>query len=62
LQAAGWSVAEAKVLTPAAPRWHVTGANGEDLIDATGESQAEAWHRAVEQARSLGMLGRVVSR
>ena len=34
------------------------GANGENVLDATGESQAEAWQRAVEQARSLGMLGR----
>jgi hypothetical protein len=34
------------------------GANGESLSDACGATQAEAWHRAVAQARSLGLLGR----
>jgi hypothetical protein len=57
---AGWSVGDVRVLTPAGPRWRVAGANGENVIDATGETQAEAWHRAVEQARSLGMPGRSV--
>jgi hypothetical protein len=61
LKAAGWSVGEAKVLTPAGYRWRVNGANGENVLEATGEIQAEAWHRAAEQARSLGMLGRSVS-
>ena len=36
----------------------VTGANGENSISASAAGQAEAWHRAAEQARSLGMLGR----
>jgi hypothetical protein len=40
----------------------LTGANGENVLEATGETHAEAWHRAVEQARFLGMLGRVVPR
>jgi hypothetical protein len=62
LHAAGWSVGEAKGLTPAGARWRVTGASGENVLEATGETQAEAWHRAVEQARSLGLLGRVVPR
>jgi hypothetical protein len=57
LQAAGWPVGETKVVTPAGPRWRVTWANGENLIDVSGETQAEAWHRAADQARSLGMLG-----
>jgi hypothetical protein len=39
------------------PLWRVTGANGENALDVTGETQAEAWYRAIEQARSLGMLG-----
>jgi hypothetical protein len=37
-----------------------TGANEENVLDATGETQADAWYRAVEKARSLGMLGRSV--
>jgi hypothetical protein len=58
LHTAGWSVGDVRVLTPTGPRWHVSGVNGENVIEATGETQAEAWHRAAEQARSLGMLGR----
>ena len=46
--------------TPAGPAWLVTGANGENVIEAHAATQAEAWHKAAEQARSLGMLGRLV--
>ena len=35
--------------------WVVTGRNGENLLRTEGATQAEAWHRAVEQARELGM-------
>jgi hypothetical protein len=35
----------------------VTGANGENVMEARAATQAEAWHRAAEQTRSLGMLG-----
>jgi hypothetical protein len=48
-------------LLSAGPAWRVIGANGENLIDATGETQAVAWQKAAEQARSLGLLGRSVS-
>ena len=54
LHRAGWSLGE----TGSAGRWLVTGSNGENQISATGASQAEAWHRAVEQAEALGMLAR----
>jgi hypothetical protein len=62
LRAAGWRVHEEEVTGPPhAPLWRVTGRNHlEGAIDATGKSRAEAWHRAVEQARSLGMMGRSV--
>jgi hypothetical protein len=46
LHAAGWSIGDASVLTPEGPRWRVTGANGENVIDATGETRAEAWRGA----------------
>jgi len=49
----GWSVGE----TATAGGWLVTGNNGENAILARGASQEEAWHRAVEQARAVGMLG-----
>jgi len=36
----------------------VTGANGENAISVKGRSQAEAWHRAVEQAEAVGLVWR----
>jgi hypothetical protein len=30
--------------------------NGENVIDETAETQAEAWRLACEQARAVGML------
>jgi hypothetical protein len=58
LHRAGWSVGEVRMLTVEGPRWSVTGHNGENAIDAHAPSQAEAWHRACEQAEGAGMLGR----
>jgi hypothetical protein len=58
LHAAGWSVGDVRVLTGEGPVWLVTGTNGENVLDARSESQTRAWHRAAEQARSLGMLDR----
>jgi hypothetical protein len=52
LQQAGWSCGDAA----AAGGWVVTGTNGENVIRATGRTQALAWRRAVEMARSCGML------
>jgi hypothetical protein len=51
LQRAGWSIGE----TATASGWLVIGSNGENAISATGETQAEAWYRAVEQAEAVGM-------
>ena len=52
LRRAGWSVGEVAT----AGEWIVTGTNGENVIDALGETQAEAWWLACEQARAVGML------
>jgi hypothetical protein len=52
LKRAGWSVGE--VATAAG--WLVCGCNGENVIEARGSTQAEAWHRACEQAAAVGML------
>jgi prepilin-type N-terminal cleavage/methylation domain-containing protein len=52
LHAAGWSVGE----TGGAGSWLVSGANGENQIVAQGRTQAEAWHRACQQAEAVGML------
>jgi hypothetical protein len=52
LHCAGWSVGE----TATASGWLVSGSNGENRIHALGASQAEAWHRALEQAKAVGMV------
>jgi hypothetical protein len=54
LHRAGWSVGE--VATASA--WVVTGTNGENCLHARGDTQAEAWWRACEQARAVGLLAR----
>ena len=59
LKRAGWSVGDAAFVgTSGELVWVVTGHNGENLIRAEGATQGEAWRRAVEQAREVGMLGR----
>jgi hypothetical protein len=54
LHAAGWSVSE----TGASRDCVVSGSNRGSRIRATGKTQAEAWHRACQQAEGLGLLGR----
>src|SRR5215468_9148983 len=46
LHRAGWSVGE----------WILTGTNGENVLEARSQTQAEAWWRGCEQARAVGML------
>jgi len=53
LHRAGWSIGE----TATASGWLVTGTNGENAVSATGKSQAEAWYKALVQARAVGMAG-----
>jgi hypothetical protein len=57
LHGAGWSVGDLRVLNPQVPLWRGNGANGENVIDSTGETQAEAWFRAVEQVLALVTCG-----
>jgi hypothetical protein len=52
LHRAGWSVGEAAF----GPAWVVTGTNGENRLHASAATQAEAWWRACEQAREVGLL------
>jgi hypothetical protein len=51
-------VGDVRILTAARPAWLVTGANGKNVIEPRGLTQAEAWDRACRQAEALGMLGR----
>ena len=61
LHRAGWSVGECAHGTGGAFVWLITGTNGENVINATGTSQSEAWWRACIQAREVGMLSDVRS-
>ena len=54
LRRAGWSVGH--VGGPAG--WMVSGGNGENAVNATGATLAEAYWRACVQARELGLLAR----
>jgi hypothetical protein len=53
LRQAGWSIGELRGISGL---WFVTGTNGENVIRAEGQSQAEAWYRATLQAEAAGML------
>ena len=54
LRRAGWSVGE----TVGVAVWFVSGHNGENVIVAEGQSQAEPWDRATLQAEVVGMLAK----
>ncbi len=57
LHRAGWSAGEIAFLTAAGRvAWLVTGTDGENAVEARPAGQAEAWHRACEQAAAVGML------
>ena len=53
LSRAGWSAGDIQLFSGA---WLVSATNGENLIHGRGESQPQAWWRAVEAARVVGML------
>jgi hypothetical protein len=58
LHRSGWSIGDAAFHDGAGGLlWLVSGANGENLIRAEGSTRSEAWGRALDQARGLGMLG-----
>ena len=52
LHRAGWSVGHARF----GETWSVYGAIGENVIDAAGPALDEAYWRACELARAIGML------
>jgi hypothetical protein len=56
LRRSGWSVGEAAFAGGGRLVWQVDGQNGENLIRARGDTQAEAWHRACQQAEAVGMV------
>jgi hypothetical protein len=56
LHRSGWSIGDVAAGDGAGGTlWLVSGSNGENQIRAEGKTRAEAWVRAVEQARGLGM-------
>jgi hypothetical protein len=61
LRRPGWSigvVALTSVDVSCRVVWQVDGRNGENLIRSSGATEAEAWRGALDQARSVGILGR----
>jgi len=53
LRQAGWSAGDVQLFSGA---WLVSATNGENVIHGRGDNQAQAWWRAVEAARAVGML------
>jgi hypothetical protein len=57
LHRAGWSVGETAFHVKGGGLvWLVIGSNGENQIRAEGQTDREAWYRAIEQAIAVGML------
>jgi hypothetical protein len=55
LHRGGWSVGEVDVLSAEGQVWLVSGANGENGIEARGRTQAQAWQWACAQGTALGV-------
>jgi hypothetical protein len=55
LRQAGWSVADVLVETTDGPAWIVTASAGATMLRAIGQTQAEAWLQALEQAEAAGI-------
>ena len=58
LHRAGWSIGDIAFHGSTGVVWLVWGSNGENLIRAEGATRAEAWWRALEQVKAVGMIGR----
>jgi hypothetical protein len=58
LHRSGWTIGDTTFSDGDGLVWLITGLNGENCIRAEGATQAEAWHKAVEQAAAVGMLRR----
>ena len=56
LKRSGWSVGDVASDAPRGRVWIVSGTNGENRIVAEGKAELQAWHKATEQARAVGML------
>jgi hypothetical protein len=55
LPRAGWSIGD---ISTTGGTWLVIGSNGENVIHAEGKTADEAWEKAVQDAISLGIMGR----
>jgi hypothetical protein len=49
-------VAETAVITPRGVHWRVVSTRGDITVEAHGETEGEAWHRARLRADRLGLL------
>jgi hypothetical protein len=56
LRQTGWVVSDVFVKTADGPAWIVTGSDGVNTLRAIGQTQAEAWLQALEQAEAAGVI------
>ena len=57
IHCSGWSIGDAGFVGKAGVKtWLAIGRNGENLLRAEGATEVEAWRRALDEARALGML------
>ena len=55
LRQSGWAVSDVLVETAEGPAWIVTASAGSKMLRAIGQTQAEAWLQALEQAEAAGI-------
>jgi hypothetical protein len=56
LHEAGWSIGDTAFAGKDGISWLVYGTNGDHAIQATGQTQEEAWKQACRQAEEMGLV------
>jgi hypothetical protein len=56
LEQSGWRLDAIALMVAGAVQWRAIADNGSKRIEGSGETLADAWLKAVEQAKVLGML------
>jgi hypothetical protein len=56
LERSGWRLDVFSTVVADAVQWRVIANNGNERIVAYADTRADAWLKAVEQAKALGML------
>jgi hypothetical protein len=56
LDRSGWRLEVFSSMVAGAVQWRVIGNNGKERVVAYADTRLDAWLKAVEQAKALGML------